>query len=424
LKSVLVERMKKIFDPSVSVGAAQKRILDATAPIGSESVPLVEASGRILHEDIISDIDIPPFDNSAMDGFAVRHADTAGASPDNTITLSVNGEIQAGVRFRDFSVGEKSAVRIMTGAPLPSGADAVIPVEFIKEDSAGGTISISGETKQFENVRFTGEDIKRNQNILKKGTRLSSAQIGLLAALNRKEVAVYTRPRVAIISTGDEIVEVGEELPPGTIRNSNAYTLYSEVKKYGGIPSYLGIAKDSANTVKEKFLEALKHDIVISTGGVSLGKYDFVKEVLETLGVEITIETLKIKPGKPMIFGLSNRTLVFGLPGNPVSTMVSFLEFVRPALLKMSGAEKLHKPEVYAIADGSIRKKAGRMEFLRGYFSIRDGEIHVATTGPQGSGILRSMSEANCLIVLPESSEGFLKGDRVIIQLIHHEEVV
>ena len=416
--------MKQILDPSVSVGAALKIILDATTPLGSESVPLLESSGRILYEDIISDIDIPPFDNSAMDGFAVRHVDTIGAAPDNMITMSVKGEIQAGASFRNLSVGENSTVRIMTGAPLPSGADAVIPVEYIKEDAPRGTISISSEMKRFENIRFAGEDIKRGQNVLKKGTRLSSAQIGILAALNRSDVAVYARPSVAIISTGDEVVEVGEELLPGTIRNSNAYTLYSEVKKYGGIPRYLGIAKDSTDTVKEKFIEALEHDIVISTGGVSLGKYDFVKEVLVTLGVGITIETLKIKPGKPMIFGTGNHSLVFGLPGNPVSTMVSFLEFVRPALLKMSGAEKRIKPEVHAIADDDIRKKAGRMEFLRGYFSIKDGEIHVTTTGPQGSGILSSMSEANCLIKLPENSEGFAKGDSVIIQLIHHEEIV
>jgi molybdopterin molybdotransferase len=416
--------MKHILDPSVSVAAAQKRILEATVLLGSESVPLAGAYGRILYEDIISDIDIPPFDNSAMDGFAVRHADTTGASPDNMITLYVKGEIQAGARSGDFSISQKSAVRIMTGAPLPSGADAVIPLENVKEDAARGTISVSGEFKKFENIRFAGEDIKRDQIILNKGTRLSSAQIGLLAALNQSDVAVYARPRVAIISTGDEIVEVGEELRLGTIRNSNAHTLCSEVNKYGGVPNYLGIAKDSMNTVKEKFLKALEHDIVISTGGVSMGKYDFVKEVLMDLGVKITIETLKIKPGKPMIFGVRNHTLVFGLPGNPVSTMVSFLEFVRPALLKMSGAGKLNKPEVYAVTDESIRKKAGRMEFLRGYFSIRDGEIHVTTTGPQGSGILRSMSEANCLIVLPEKSEGYQKGERVTIQLINHEEIV
>jgi len=415
--------MKHIIDPSVSVADAQKIILDATALLGPEFVPLIEASGRILYEDIISEIDMPPFDNSAMDGFAVRHVDTAGASPDKPITLSVKGEISAGAPAGEFSLGEKSAVRIMTGAPLPSGADVVIPVEHIQEDAVGGTISISGECKRFENIRFAGEDIKRDQNILKKGTRLSSAQIGLLAALNRNDVSVYARPSVAIISTGDEIVEVGEELKPGTIRNSNAYTLYSEVNKYGGIAHYLGIAKDSMHTVKGKFLQALEHDIVISTGGVSMGKYDFVKEVLAESGVEVSIETLKVKPGKPMVFGVRNRTLVFGLPGNPVSAMVSFLEFVRPALLKMSGAGKLNKPEVYAIADDGIRKKAGRMEFLRGYFSVRGGEIHVTTTGPQGSGILRSMSEANCLIVLPEDSEGFQKGDRVTIQLIHHEEV-
>jgi molybdopterin molybdotransferase len=416
--------MRLKLDHSVSVDAAQKNILAATSQLASEIVSLREASGRILYENIKSDTNIPPFDNSAMDGFAVRYTDTLGATSDNLIKLSIKGEIRAGGSHRNVSVGEYAAIRIMTGAPVPAGADAVMPVEYTQEDTAKGMITISSELKKYENIRFAGEDIKTGQVVLKKGTRLASAQIGLLASLNKSDVPVYTRPRVAIISTGDEIVEVGEELQPGKIRNSNAYILYSEVKKYNGIPLYLGIAKDSMNTVRKTFIKALENDIVISTGGVSLGKYDLVKEVLLELGVNITIETLKMKPGKPMIFGNRNQTLVFGLPGNPVSTMVSFLEFVRPALLKMGGAEKLKKPELHAIAEDNIRKKLGRMEFLRGYFSIREGEIHVSTTGPQGSGILSSMSEANCLIVLPEDSNGFSKGDRVTIQLIQHEENV
>ena len=212
-------------------------------------------------------------------------------------------------------------------------------------------------------------------------------------------------------------------LKPGQIRNSNAYTLHSEITKYNGIPVYLGIAKDSLSETKEIFTKALEYNIVISTGGVSMGKYDLVKDILSELGVNIAFETIKMKPGKPMIFGTKNNTLVFGLPGNPVSTIVSFIEFVRPALLKMSGARYLNKPEIRAIADNDIHKKRGRKEFLRGFFSIIDGIVHVTTTGPQGSGILRSMSVANCLIVLNEESTGCSKGDQVVIQLIDHEEI-
>jgi molybdopterin molybdotransferase len=339
------------------------------------------------------------------------------------VEFFITGEIQAGGGSLKQGVGKNTAIRIMTGAPIPEGADSVIPVELTEENVAKESIRVSRALKQHENIRFAGEDIKRGQVVLKKGKKLLSADIGLLAALNMPEISVYKRPRVAIISTGDELAEVGDELLPGKIRNSNAYTLYSEVKKYNGIPSYLGIAKDSVENIKNTFTRALDYDILISTGGVSMGKYDFVKDVLSELGVNIVIEKLKMKPGKPMIFGSKGATLIFGLPGNPVSTIVSFIEFVRPALLKMSGAEDLNKPELLAVADDDIRKTSGRREFIRGCFYIKNGTIHVTTTGPQGSGLLRSMSIANCLIVMPEESEGCSPGQNVSIQLIHHEEI-
>ncbi len=406
----------------VSFETAYRKILSSVTELGSERVPLNEISGRILYQDMRSEINIPPLDNSAMDGFALRWIDTKGASQDNPVALHICGEIQAGGPFRNARVARYSTVRIMTGAPLPDGADAVIPVENTEEDAIKGMIAVFKELQLHENIRFAGEDIKAGQIVLKKGTTLRSAEIGLLASLNISEVPVYQRPRVAIISTGDEIAEVGSELKAGQIRNSNAYTLSSEIKKYNGIPRYIGIARDSLSITKELFSEALEYDIVISSGGVSMGKYDLVKEVLVELGVDISIETIKMKPGKPLIFGSKANTLVFGLPGNPVSTMVSFIEFVRPALLKMSGALNLKKPEIFAIAENDINKKKGRTEFLRGVFSIINGIVHVSTTGPQGSGILRSMSDANCLIMMSEDSAGCKKGERVLIQLINHEE--
>lgn len=406
----------------VSFDTAYRKILSAVTQRGSESVSLMDASGRILFDDIRADINIPPLDNSAMDGFALRWKDTGGANPDRPVELLIEGEIQAGGDYQNIKVKEHSSIRIMTGAPIPRGADAVIPVEFTKEDTARGTISILKELQIHENIRFAGEDIKAGQVVLKKGTKLRSAETGLLASLNISEVSVYQKPRVAIISTGDEIAEVGKELRPGQIRNSNAYTLASEIRKYNGIPHYIGIAKDSLSVTKELFSRALEFDIVVSTGGVSMGKYDLVKEVLMELGANISFETIRMKPGKPVIFGSRKNTIVFGLPGNPVSTMVSFIEFVRPALLKMSGARNLKKPEILAIADNDINKRKGRMEFLRGFFSITDGVVHVSTTGPQGSGILRSMSEANCLIVMSEDSTGCKKGEKVLVQLINHEE--
>jgi molybdopterin molybdotransferase len=415
--------MEKRHDIMVSVDTALKRIVESASHLGEETVSLFDAAGRILYDDVKSNVDIPPFNNSAMDGYALRYADTAGATPGNKVEFFVKGEIQAGGGSLTQGVGRNTAIRIMTGAPIPEGADSVIPVELTEEIVANDSIRISKALKQHENIRFAGEDIKKGQVVLKKGKKLLSADIGLLAALNRPNINVYKRPRVAIISTGDELAEVGDDLLPGKIRNSNAYTLYSEVTKYNGIPSYLGIAKDTVENIKNTFARALDFDIVISTGGVSMGKYDFVKDVLSELGVNIVIEKLKMKPGKPMIFGSKGATLFFGLPGNPVSTIVSFIEFVRPALLKMSGAEDLNKPELLAVADNDIRKISGRKEFIRGSFYIQNGTIHVTTTGPQGSGLLRSMSIANCLIVMPEESEGCSQGQSVIIQLIHHEEI-
>ncbi len=415
--------MEKKRDVMISVDAAVQKILAATSPLGQEVVPLLEASGRHLYDDVVSDIDIPPFDNSAMDGFAVRHEDTAAATPARPARFSIMGEVQAGGASAASGVSEHTAIRIMTGASVPDGADAVVPVEMTVEDAAGTSFSVTRPMRRHENIRFAGEDIGRGTVVLKKGKKLLSADIGLLAALNRPEIAVYRKPRVGILSTGDEIVEVGEKLSAGKIRNSNAYALFSEVKKYNGDPVYLGIARDTIENIKKLFSGALAYDVVISTGGVSMGKYDFVKDVITELGVTIEVEKLRMKPGKPMVFGTRGATLFFGLPGNPVSTLVSFMEFVRPALLKMSGADVLNKPELSAIADNAIQKASGRKEFIRGMYYIADGVPHVATTGPQGSGLLRSMSMANCLIIMPEESEGCRAGDRVVIQLIYHEEI-
>ncbi len=408
----------------VSVETALQIMLDSVTTVGHERVHLLEAAGRILYEDIRSDINIPPFDNSAMDGYAVRSTDTKWSSATTPVPFMVAGEIQAGGGLKDRILAKGTAIRIMTGAPVPEGADAVIPVEFTVEDGHQGRMLAYKELKTHENIRCAGEDVTAGQTVLKRGDALKSADIGLLAALNKKEIPVYKKPAVAIISTGDEIVEVGEETAPGKIRNTNAYTLIAEVRKYNGDPRYLGIARDTLTTTREKFEEALQADVVISTGGVSMGKYDLVKQVLEELGVDVKIEKIRMKPGKPMIFGVRGRTLYFGLPGNPVSTMVSFIEFVRPVLLRLGGARVIDKPEIRAKLEHDIRKSSERKEFIRARFSIIGGSFHVTATGPQGSGILRSMSLANCLIVIPEDVAEYKKGDFVIVQLINHEEII
>lgn len=406
----------------ISVNNALEIILGSTHRIENfESADILNLTGRILFNNIISGIDVPQRDNSAMDGYALISSDTLNASADSPVVLSISSEVQAGGEYCGSGVKKGEAVRIMTGAPIPEGADAVIPFEDTEEIDS--TVKILKSVSINENIRFTGEDIKKGEIVLKKGTRIDSAQAGLIASMNISRVDVYKKPEVAVISTGDEIVELGSGNPYGKTVNSNAYTLCSEVRKYGGEPVYLGIVKDNIVETTEKIEEAMKSDIIITSGGVSMGKYDFIPDVMRNLGVDIKIQKVLMKPGKPVVFGHIGRKLFFGLPGNPVSVMVSFMQFVRPALLKMSGAEKIDKPVIGARLNEKIKKKPGRRHFVRGIYTIINNEFHVKTTGDQGSGILRSMSEANCLIMLPEEWGDAGPGDIVDIQLIDHGEI-
>ncbi len=406
---------------TVSVEEAQEIILNAVSPLGFEDVSIMEAFNRVLYEDIVSDTMIPPVDDSAMDGYAVIANDTRGASREEPVRLRIVGEVQAGGSSAGKQVSKGTAIRIMTGAPLPEGADSVIPFEDTEEEA--GYAKIFAEMAKYKNCRSAGENIKKGDRVLLKGDRLRSADVGILASLNHNPVKVYKRPTVSIISTGDELADMGEEIQNGQIRNVNAYTLYSEIGKYGITPDYLGIAKDTLEDTKEIFLRALKSDVVISTGGVSMGKYDFVKESYGDLDIEIQFEWIKVKPGRPCTFGKKGNKLIFGLPGNPVSTLTSFIQFVRPALLGLMGARRLRKPVVNAFLEEDIKKPAGKVHFMRGYFAIRDNDFYVSTTGNQNSCVLRSMSDANCLIIIPEETTRIKAGEKVAIQLIHHDEI-
>jgi molybdopterin molybdotransferase len=406
---------------NVSFEEAKKIILNSVYPLGFEDVTIFEASNRILYENIISGIMIPPFDNSSMDGYAVIANDTRGASKGKPVKLKIVGEVQAGGATSAKKVVNGTAIRIMTGAPIPEGADAVIQVEDTEEEN--DSVKILQEVKSHENYRFEGDDIRKGDHVLETGDRLTSADLGLLASLNYKTIKVYKKPAVAIISTGDEIVEIGEDIKPGQIRNSSAYSLYSEIKKYGAVTSYTGLAKDTIDDTKQKFLEALKSDVVISTGGVSKGKYDFVKEIYRDLNIEIQFETVNVKPGRPFVFGKKENKLIFGLPGNPVSTLTSFIQFVRPALLKLMNAKRINKPAVNALLEENISKSPDRVHLIRGFFTIKNKEFYVSTTGNQSSGVLSSMSSANCLIIIPENITKVSAGEKVVIQLIDHDEI-
>ncbi len=407
-------------NPIVSYEEALSIILKSVNPLGCEKISITEAAGRVLYEDIISDIILPAADDSSMDGYAIISKDSAGASKTKPAVLRIIGEIRAGGPVQKLRVSKGTAIRIMTGAPIPDGADSVIPFEDTEEEA--GYARIFRETVKNENCRFAGESLKKGDKVLQKGERLKSANIGLLASLNHTSVKVYKQPAVSIISTGDELAELGDNIRPGQIINSSAYALFSEIKKYGALPRHIGIAKDTIDDTRKKFIEALSSDVIISTGGASMGKYDFVKNVLSDLNVEIFFEKIKVKPGKPCAFGKIGNKLIFGLPGNPAGTLTSFMQFVRPALLRIMGANKIKKPSVSAFLEEDIKKEPGRLHLVRGIFTIKDNQFFVSTTGNQNSSILRSVSRANCLIIIPENSTA-KAGEKVVIQLIDHDEI-
>jgi molybdopterin molybdotransferase len=407
-------------DVTVSLEEALEIILDSVSPLSGEDISIMEASNRVLYEDIVSDIMIPPVDDSAMDGYAIIADNTNRASKNNPIKLKIIGEIQAGGSIIGKQVSKGTAIRIMTGAPIPEGADSVVRFEDTEEEAR--CVKIFREVVKHENYRTAGENINKRDHVLCKGDRLSSADVGILASLNYNTVKVYKQPTVSIISTGDELADIGEKTQTSRIRNVNAYTLYSEVRKYNGLPDYLGIVKDTLKDMKEIFSKALMSNVVISSGGVSTGKYDLIKEIYSDLNIEIQFEWVNVKPGRPCVFGKKDNKLIFGLPGNPVPTLTSFIQLVRPALLRLMGAKKIKKPIVNAFLEEDINS-AKVHHLVRGFFTIKNNEFYVSTTGNQKPSVLRSMSAANCLIIIPENITKVKAGEKVAIQLIDHDEI-
>lgn len=403
----------------IKVDEALKTILKAIRPLPFEKVKLTCVLGRVLAEDIISTEDIPGFDNSAMDGYALNSADTKGASVKKARILEVIEDVKAGdIPKNKLKTGE--AIRIMTGAMLPKGADAVVMVELTKKikRNRGDFVEIFKGVKRWENVRKHGEDIKKGDLVLHKGTALNSAHIGLLASMGKSKVRVARKPKIAILATGNEVVDIGKKLTAGKIRSSNTYTLYGQVIDSGGIPKNLGIAKDTPSQLTKKLMQSLDCDLILTSGGVSVGDYDLVKDILLKLGTNIEFWKVAMRPGKPMVFGLIKGIPVFGLPGNPVSSMVSFEIFVRPAIEKILGKSLSFHKEAEAILQEDIEKKKGLRYFLRANTAWKKGSYITRTTGAQGSGILRSMAKANSLIILSEEKELIKKGSRVKVRFL------
>ncbi|MFA4842671.1 MAG: gephyrin-like molybdotransferase Glp [Candidatus Omnitrophota bacterium] len=400
----------------ISVQEALKTILNNIKPLRAEIVKLTDALGRVLAQDIHSDADIPAFDNSAMDGYAVKAPDTRGALKEKPKILEVIEDLRAGYVSKK-TLKNNQAVRIMTGAVMPSGADSVVIVEDTQRQGEN-KVRVFKEATPGLNVRKKAEDIKNGELVLRQGVLLKSAHIGILASLGRAKIKVARKPKVAILATGDEVVDIDKKLKPGKLRSSNTYTLYSQALEAGGLPQNLGIVPDKPKLLESRLKKGLGCDLILTSGGVSVGDYDLVKFILAKMGTHIKFWQVAMRPGKPLVFGLIKGVPIFGLPGNPVSSMVSFEVFARPALLKMLGQNIDTRKEVDAVLDEDITKKRGLRYFLRANTRWEDGIYLTRTTGPQGSGILKSMSLANSLIILPEEEEFAQKGTRVTVRFL------
>jgi len=390
---------------------ARSMILSSVSPLGVERVELMAALGRVVAEDVTAPWDLPVYDNSAMDGFAVRAADCrVGGS------LRITGYIPAGGAATP-GIEPGCAVRIMTGAPIPPGCDAVVPVE--ETEPTDDAVLLRERVKHPQHIRFRGEDVRSGDTVVSAGAILRPPEISMLASFGKATVPVHRRARVAVLSTGDELIELGEQPGSGKIINSNALSLAAAVREIGAEPVILGIARDNRESHREKMAEGLKADALITSAGVSAGDRDLVRDCLAELEVRQLFWKVDIKPGGPVAFGMKEGKPVFSLPGNPVSTMVTFEELVRPALLKMMGHRRVIKPYVQATLRGEVHKKPGRVHFVRVRIEVENG-VHWATSaGDQNTGILGTMLRANGIAVLPKEKTVFSPGEEVAVHLLH-----
>jgi molybdopterin molybdotransferase len=423
--------MSKGSNQMISVEEAQEKLLSHVTVLKKEEVPILDCLGQVLAEELRSAINVPPLDNSAMDGYALRAKDTAGAQRGSARLLRVIDTVAAG-SISNKEVVPGTAIRIMTGAPIPKGADSVVRFEDTDEAvrQRGRPLSEIGicvEAKEGQNIRRAGEDIAEGQVVLPAGAIIRPAEVGILASLGRSTISVIARPVIAIVATGNELVEVGQPLPLGKIYNSNSYSVAALVRRYGGVPRVLGIALDSKESLVAAIRGGLEADMLITSGGVSVGDYDIVKEVLAQEG-EIGFWSVRMKPGKPLAFGqirgVDKSVPHLGLPGNPVSSMVTFEMFARPAMLKMMGKRNLTKPTIEAVLEDRILNSDGRRVFTRAIVEKRGGRYFARLTGPQGSGVLTSMSLANGLVIVPEDVTEARPGATVQVMMLDWDEDV
>jgi molybdopterin molybdotransferase len=396
------------YDPdALPVDKARAALLACISPLAEiQAVPIREALGRILAEEIVPKIDVPAHDNSAMDGYAVRFSDIQDGSSLREAGVALAGRPFAG------KLGAGECVRVMTGAVMPQGSDSVVIQEIVKKE--GGRIIVPPGQKAKQNVRYAGEDLKVGVPVLKPGKILRPAELGLIASLGIGEVKVKRRVRVALFATGDELASIGSPLKEGEVYDSNRYTLHGMLSRLGVEIIDMGVVRDDPAKLEAAFRKAASSaDAIITTGGVSVGEADFIKQMMAKLG-EVLFWKIAMRPGRPMAFGKIQNSYLFGLPGNPVAVMVTFYAFVRDALFYLAGRSDEALPLLKATAAENLRKVPGRTEFQRGILSL-DGKVR--TTGQQGSGVLRSMSEANCFIILEHERGSVQAGEPVSVQL-------
>lgn len=391
---------------------AQKSVLDSVIKLGIETVRLEQSLGRVLAEDVRANRDIPPYDVSAMDGYALRSADLKNVPA----TLAIIEDIKAGdMPAKIVQAGQ--CARIMTGAPVPQGADAVIRVE-VTQALSESKVQIDAAVKTGNDIRVQGEGMRNGVVVLTAGTEITPGVIGVLATVKCAQLQVYRRPRVAILSTGNELEDMDDPVDPNKIPNSNSYALMAQVQALGIEPDLLGIARDDPDELEEYLQRGLRFDVLLVSGGTSVGVHDYVRPVIESLGVQMKFWRAAMKPGHPVAFGSAEKCIVFGLPGNPVSSMVCFEEFVVPALRQMMGHTRLHRRTITARMTHNIKHQPGRTEFVRVTLAKEKDGYAATSTGAQGSGMLLSMARADGLMIVPADSAGLASGEQVTVQLL------
>lgn len=404
----------------LSVEDALERILAEISPLSAVQVPLSDALGLILAQDIVAQEDQPPFANSAMDGFALLSKDSK-PQDSQPPRLRVTGGIAAGY-VAEHAVEEGTAMRIMTGAPVPPGADSVIQIELTRYDGPQSSwVEILEEVSPGNNIRPAGEDMRKGQTILRKGSEIGAWEIGILATVGISHVPVIQRPRVAILGTGDEVIDIDEPLSPGKIRNSNSYLLEAAVRKAGAGPHRLGVARDTIESLREKFTEATTYDLILTSGGVSVGDFDLVKNIMAEQG-QINFWRINMRPGKPVAFGHIAGVPLLGLPGNPVSSAVTFELFGRPVIRKMLGHIHLKRQQVEVIVEDGVQERVMRRHYVRASVEWHNDHFVAHTTGNQGSNIMTSLLNSNAFVIVPEGGNQIQPGEKAQAMMLDWPE--